>query len=63
MASQSDYYLLAEVLAIARIHPFYVSEIRYPPGPETIRVALDQASAVSAETDLKGQPLLRKSKL
>jgi hypothetical protein len=35
-------YSLAEVLAIARIHPFYLEDIKYPPDTDTIQAVLRQ---------------------
>ena len=56
-------YSLADVLAVARIHPFYVTHVQYPPDAQTIRTARERAARELAEADLKAQPLLRKKDL
>jgi hypothetical protein len=56
-------YQLADVLAVARIHPFYVAGVQYPPDARTIDAARKHASKMSAEKELRTQPLLRKKDL
>ncbi|TEA22074.1 hypothetical protein C8034_v006343 [Colletotrichum sidae] len=60
--SQTSPYTLAEVLAIARIHPFYTDH-RYPPEDDIIRVARQGASRSVAAPNLSQQPLLSKKSL
>ncbi|KAF7557974.1 hypothetical protein G7Z17_g265 [Cylindrodendrum hubeiense] len=54
---------LVDVLAIAKIHPFYVSDVQYPPDAHAIRATRDKAAKNPAESDLRAQPLLRKKDL
>ncbi|KAM5343715.1 hypothetical protein ACJ41O_012252 [Fusarium nematophilum] len=55
-------YSLAEVLAVAKIHPFY-SNAEYPPDDDVLLATREQAALVSAQADLKTQPVLRKRDL
>ncbi|KAF5626174.1 hypothetical protein F52700_8891 [Fusarium sp. NRRL 52700] len=52
-------YSLTDVLAVARIHPFY-SSAKYPPGEVTIQNAREGAASKYERPDLKSWPLLRK---
>ncbi|OTB04747.1 hypothetical protein M426DRAFT_320606 [Hypoxylon sp. CI-4A] len=58
-------YSLAEVLAVANIHPFYVPDIQYPPDARTIQAVRKLAKTLPTEVtvDLKLQPLLQKKGL
>jgi len=58
-----DAVTLTEILAIAKIHPFYASHIKYPPDEETIRIAREKAGENTAESDLKSAPVLWRSSL
>ncbi|KLO82574.1 uncharacterized protein LW93_9778 [Fusarium fujikuroi] len=60
--SPSPAYSLADVLAIARIHPFYCST-QYPPDDKTIQDAREKAASKYERPDLKSWPLLRRSDL
>ena len=62
MTSNSP-FSLADILAIARIHPFYVLDVKYPPDADTIHAARERASQTMAESNLKAQPFLWKSTL
>lgn len=55
-------YSVADVLAVAKIHPFY-SDAQYPPDDDTIQKAREQAALAFREGDLQAQPLLRKKDL
>lgn len=55
-------YSVADVLAVAKIHPFYSDE-QYPPDNDTIQTAREQAAFAYKEGDLQAQPLLRKEDL
>ncbi|KAI8654504.1 hypothetical protein NCS57_01196000 [Fusarium keratoplasticum] len=55
-------YSVADVLAVAKIHPFY-SDAQYPPDDDTIQKAREQAALTFREGDLQAQPLLRKKDL
>ena len=55
-------YSLADVLAIAKIHPFYTAT-QYPPDEDSIEAAREQAAATLKNADLKTQPLLWKKDL
>ena len=61
MATSSS-YSLADVLAVAKIHPFY-SDAQYPPDEETIQRLGEQTSLSPTPPDLKGQPLIQKKDL
>lgn len=55
---------LAEVLAIAQIHPFYASDVEYPPGADTLQTIRSQSSEEIADlNDLQQRPLLWKKDL
>ncbi|KAH6876398.1 hypothetical protein B0T10DRAFT_585505 [Thelonectria olida] len=57
-------YSLGDVLAVAKIHPFYASKIQYPPDADTIHAARERAAlSPPRETDLKSHRLLRKKDL
>jgi hypothetical protein len=55
-------YSLRDILTVASIHPFYRTDIRFPPSPEEI----NQAIAGQKTTDtlpLESLPLTRKQDL
>jgi hypothetical protein len=56
-------YSLAAVLEVAKIHPFYNSNIKYPPDAEAIQAALQKAATGSLAINFDSQPLLRKEEL
>ncbi|KAI0487214.1 hypothetical protein F4859DRAFT_247289 [Xylaria cf. heliscus] len=56
-------YPLQDILAIARIHPFYNPEREYPPDAYTIQDARKWATEQSAEEELKAFPLIWKKDL
>lgn len=58
-----DIFTLADILAIAKIHPFYDSTVKYPPDADTIRTAREKASEDTTELDLKSQPVLWRNTL
>ena len=58
-----DVYTLPEVLAVARDHPFYQPNTRYPLDASTVQVARENAAQQTADKDLKLFPLLWKSHL
>lgn len=60
--SPSLTFSLADVLAVAKIHPFYTSDAQYPPDADAMHKSRARA-ALSAAVDLKTQPLLRKKNL
>ncbi|CZR38165.1 uncharacterized protein FPRO_06644 [Fusarium proliferatum ET1] len=60
--SPSPTYSLADVLAVAQIHPFYCST-QYPPDDKTIQDAREKAASKYERPDLKSWPLLRKADL
>lgn len=55
-------YLLSEVLAVAKLHPFYVPYIEYPPSAETVKSAREQATS-DAKANLSSQKFLHKKGL
>ncbi|WEW61325.1 hypothetical protein PRK78_006815 [Emydomyces testavorans] len=59
----SKYYSLAQVLAIARAHPFY-SDVKYPPTPDSVAEILAAVEDNNDDArDLKRFPLSRKETL
>ncbi|GJC83710.1 hypothetical protein ColLi_06548 [Colletotrichum liriopes] len=56
-------FSLRDVLAIRKIHPFYTSDVMYPPNADAILVARERAAKETGEVDLKYQPLLWKKDL
>lgn len=59
----SDPYLLAEVLAVAKNHPFYVPEVNYPPDATALKKIQDCAKQKIERANLSSQKLLRKKDL
>ncbi|KAI1391877.1 uncharacterized protein F4822DRAFT_108410 [Hypoxylon trugodes] len=60
---EPEFYSLADILAVANIHPFYVFDVKYPPNTHIIQIARKRALKQVTEEDLKLQPLLRKKSL
>lgn len=60
--SPSPTYSLEDVLAVARMHPFYCSA-QYPPDEDAIQDAREEAASKLEPHDLKSWPLLRKKDL
>ncbi|KAL2190917.1 hypothetical protein L209DRAFT_24694 [Thermothelomyces heterothallicus CBS 203.75] len=56
-------YSLNEVLAVARIHPFYNPAVQYPPDEECIRAVLELAAKEQSAPDLGRVPLTTKKDL
>ncbi|OQE42941.1 hypothetical protein PENCOP_c003G00376 [Penicillium coprophilum] len=56
-------YSLAEVLAVARKHPFYNPEIAYPADEETIQRLREVVTDQNVKSELQKQPLLGKKTL
>ncbi|KAI9150840.1 hypothetical protein HJFPF1_10617 [Paramyrothecium foliicola] len=56
-------YSPTDVVAVAKIHPFYALNTPYPPDAEKIKAAREEASKKPTEYDLNLQPLLRKAQL
>jgi hypothetical protein len=61
MASVSEYFTPADILAVAEIHPFYNANVTYPPTPSAIREARERVAGHKG--DLKSWPLLWKKDL
>lgn len=59
----SDPYLLAEILAVAKNHPFYVPEVKYPPDATALKKIKDCAKQEIEKANLSSQKLLRKKDL
>ncbi|KAK3291399.1 uncharacterized protein B0H64DRAFT_366614 [Chaetomium fimeti] len=59
----SKVFSLHEVLAVARIHPFYSAQIQYPPDSKAIQNALDAAASDQAAPDFRLFPLTTKKQL
>ncbi|KAK8859087.1 hypothetical protein PGQ11_009821 [Apiospora arundinis] len=60
--SGTSTFTLAEILAVAKVHPFY-SYSQYPPNDEAICEIKQHAALHPAEADLSRQPLLFKNDL
>ncbi|KAI0002718.1 hypothetical protein F4779DRAFT_622163 [Xylariaceae sp. FL0662B] len=60
---EAEFYSLADVLAVANTHPFYVSSIKYPPDAQAIHAVRRKTAEQQTEVDLTLQPLLRKKDL
>jgi len=56
-------YRLAEVLAVADIHPFYNPRFQYPPEPNAIQHAQQSATKTATEVDLRVRPMVTKKDL
>jgi hypothetical protein len=56
-------YTLAEVLAVAKTHPFYNPDIVYPADAETIESLRKAVTDQKAKPELQEQPLLEKKTL
>ncbi|KAI1264608.1 hypothetical protein F5Y18DRAFT_417585 [Xylariaceae sp. FL1019] len=56
-------YSMADVLAVAKLHPFYNRDVQYPPDSETIRRARELADEGQTDSLLKEQPFLWRSRL
>lgn len=56
-------FSLAEVLAVAKIHPFYNPEVKYPPGADVIKATRQHLLGRNEVADLLTQPLLWKRDL
>jgi hypothetical protein len=64
MSSEDSSISLADVLAVAALHPFYNSSVQYPPGNAEIRTARERAKTTEDTASLLlAQPLLQKSTL
>ncbi|OAA34629.1 hypothetical protein NOR_08387 [Metarhizium rileyi] len=56
-------YSLDNVLAVAKVHPFYNKDVHYPPDSDTIESIRIQSSERSTSASIKSHPLLRKKDL
>lgn len=56
------FYSIADVLSVARIHPFYNPSCEYPPSPQAIAHTLKSDNGDSSP-QLSEQPLLHKDQL
>lgn len=58
-------YSLADVLAVADIHPFYSPNVQYPPDAQALRLVREQAAGTTPAdaSRLKARPLLWKKDL
>ncbi|KAK0612133.1 hypothetical protein B0T14DRAFT_465659 [Immersiella caudata] len=60
---KASVFSLQEVVAVARIHPFYAAHIRYPPDAKAIQSALDSAAQEKSAPELHLVPLTTKKVL
>lgn len=58
-----ELYSLDDVISVAKVHPFYVPGIQYPPDDDTIQAARGLAAKEQRKFDLALQPILRKTEL
>jgi hypothetical protein len=56
-------YSSRDVVAVSKVHPFYTSDIKYPPDVDTIETVRKAASQDHDGHQLEDQPLLWKSRL
>lgn len=56
-------FTLHEVLAVARIHPFYDARVQYPPDSLAVQAALESAAAEKPPPDMLRLPLTTKKDL
>ncbi|KAF3911922.1 hypothetical protein ABW20_dc0101381 [Dactylellina cionopaga] len=57
-------FTLKQVLAVAKVHPFYNPDVEYPPTPgEVLRIASSIHSDDNEEVDLINMPLADKDTL
>ncbi len=56
-------FSLREVLAAAKIHPFYADHIRYPPDANTLHSAMESAVRDPSAPELRLVPLTTKKVL
>lgn len=59
----TETYSLAEVLAVAKNHPFYNENVLYPADSQTVTKFQDSARSKEKDLDLQQQPLLDKKTL
>lgn len=59
----TDSFSLAQVLAVAKVHPFYNSQIKYPPNGNILDAISEAAKQNPGDADLRLQPLARKGDL
>jgi hypothetical protein len=60
---ESKVFSLHEVLAVAKIHPFYAPQVQYPPDPKGVQDALDSATSQQPDAHLQLLPLTTKKSL
>jgi hypothetical protein len=58
----TERYRLADVLAVAKVHPFYNSDAVYPADTEAIQ-GLQELIDQNSKTTLQQQPILNKKTL
>lgn len=64
LAMSAAPFSLAEVLTVAKVHPFYSPTAQYPPDEAAIQKALDRAATdEKTSSQLLIQPLLQKERL
>jgi hypothetical protein len=59
----NERYSLAEVMAIAKLHPFYNEDIRYPPNQDEISTLRQLGIDQKKEYNIQHQQLLLKKTL
>ena len=58
-----DSFSLAEILAVTKLHPFYNSQVKYPPSKEVLSAACEEAKQHPEHANLQAHPLLHKKDL
>ena len=55
-----DNFSLAEILAVAKLHPFYNSQSKYPPSKKNLSAVCEEAKRHAENANLQAHPLLHK---
>ena len=54
-------FTLSQILAVAKVHPFYSLDVEYPPSPEEVQQIASQTQ--NEHVDLARIPLVTKERL
>lgn len=63
METTPECYSLAEVLAVAQIHPFYHPDVQYPPNAKALKATRELVANEAIPVNLLTQPLLQKKSM
>lgn len=59
----ADSFSLAQILAVAKVHPFYNSQSKHPPNENILDAVTKAAKRAPENADFHLQPLARKGNL